>query len=254
MKVTIYTINDCKFSQAEKEYLKKNNISFEEKNLETNREYLTEMLSVSDNFAGTPVTKVEKDNGEILVLKGFTQEEFAKAFDLAPDVRSIADTEVVSPDVAKTEISESVSTPTSPIQQTPSLKSEPIIGEENSQVANKPDMVTGSLSEPAVFTQSPTIPNTSQPPTSSDISTPAGSMMSNALPQQDINAPKISETPVNPLESQEVGPISIDTTNDASPAGTVKPATTPKSDEALNSVLENLQSQVQSPTDTVQKL
>lgn len=83
MKVTVYTINDCQFSQQEKAYLSAHNIAFEEKNLETNREYLTEMLAVSQNFAGTPVTKIDKDDGQSVVLKGFTQEEFDRELNLA---------------------------------------------------------------------------------------------------------------------------------------------------------------------------
>ena len=82
MKVTIYTINECKFSQAEKDYLKTNNIAFEEKNVEQNRDFLTEMLGISENFAGTPVTKIEKDDGTSNVLKGFTREEFDKELGL----------------------------------------------------------------------------------------------------------------------------------------------------------------------------
>jgi glutaredoxin len=76
MKITVYTVTDCQFSKAEKEYLQSHNLPYEEKNLEQNREWLTEMLAVSNNFAGTPVTKIEKDDGKIEVLKGFTQEEF----------------------------------------------------------------------------------------------------------------------------------------------------------------------------------
>lgn len=76
MKITVYTVSDCQFSKQEKEYLQSHNLPFEEKNLEQNREWLTEMLTVSNNFAGTPVTKIEKDDGTIVVLKGFTQEEF----------------------------------------------------------------------------------------------------------------------------------------------------------------------------------
>ena len=34
------------------------------------------MLTISNNFAGTPVTKIDKDDGQIAVLKGFTQKEF----------------------------------------------------------------------------------------------------------------------------------------------------------------------------------
>lgn len=79
MKITIYTITDCQFSKQEKEYFQSHNLPFEEKNLETNREFLTEMLAVSNNFAGTPVTKMEKDDGQIVILKGFTKEDFDKA-------------------------------------------------------------------------------------------------------------------------------------------------------------------------------
>ena len=86
MKITMYTITDCQFSKQEREYLTAHTIQFEEKNLETNREFLTEMLAVGSNFAGTPVTKIEKDDGKIEVLKGFTAAEFDKALGLAPTV------------------------------------------------------------------------------------------------------------------------------------------------------------------------
>lgn len=79
MKITVYTITDCQFSKQEKDYLQSHQLAFEEKNLEVNREFLTEMLAVSNNFAGTPVSKIEKDDGQITVLKGFTKEDFDKA-------------------------------------------------------------------------------------------------------------------------------------------------------------------------------
>lgn len=84
MKITIYTIKDCAFSKQEKEYLTANKLMFEEKDLEINKDFLTEMLAISNNFAGTPVTRVEKDDGTIAVLKGFTKEEFDTTFGLAP--------------------------------------------------------------------------------------------------------------------------------------------------------------------------
>jgi len=84
MKITIYTITDCQFSKQEKEYLTSHQLPFDEKNLETNREFLTEMLAVSNNFAGTPVTKIDKDDGQIAVLRGFTKEEFDKVLGLTP--------------------------------------------------------------------------------------------------------------------------------------------------------------------------
>ena len=80
MKVTIYTTTDCQFSKQEKEYLNTNKLVFEEKNLETNKDFVTEMLAISNNFAGTPVTKIEKDDGTIAILKGFTKEEFDTTF------------------------------------------------------------------------------------------------------------------------------------------------------------------------------
>lgn len=83
MKITIYTISDCAFCKQEKDYLTSHNIAYEEKNLETNKDFLTEMLAVSNNFAGTPVTKIEKDDGQITVLKGFTKDEFDQALGIA---------------------------------------------------------------------------------------------------------------------------------------------------------------------------
>lgn len=78
MKITLYTISDCLFSKQERDYLALHDLSYEEKNLETSKDFLAEMLAVSNNFAGTPVTKIEKDDGQIVVLKGFTQTEFDK--------------------------------------------------------------------------------------------------------------------------------------------------------------------------------
>ncbi|MCX6732638.1 MAG: hypothetical protein NTV98_03805 [Candidatus Roizmanbacteria bacterium] len=83
MKITMYTITECQFSKQEREYLSAHGLTFEEKNLETNREFLAEMLAVGSNFAGTPVTKIEKDDGQIAVLKGFTAAEFDKALGFA---------------------------------------------------------------------------------------------------------------------------------------------------------------------------
>src|SRR3989338_7277921 len=80
MKVTMYTINNCPFCDQEKAYLQSKGIAFEEKNLDQNREFLTEMLALGNNFKGVPVTKIEKDDGQSVVLKGFTQEEFDQAF------------------------------------------------------------------------------------------------------------------------------------------------------------------------------
>ena len=104
MKITIYTVTDCQFSKQEKEYLTGHNLPFEEKNLEQNKEWLTEMLTVGNNFAGTPVTKISKDDGKEVVLKGFTKEEFDKELGFAPAASDAAPTETpavpATPDVA----------------------------------------------------------------------------------------------------------------------------------------------------------
>ncbi len=99
MKITIYTITACPFSKQEREYLSSHGLQFEEKNLETNREFLTEMLAVGSNFAGTPVTKIEKDDGQIVVLKGFTVAEFDKALGLAPVAATTEPSKVTEPAV-----------------------------------------------------------------------------------------------------------------------------------------------------------
>ena len=110
MKITIYTINDCVFSKQEKDYLVANKLAFEEKNLETNKEFLTEMLAVSNNFAGTPVTKIEKDDGQIVILKGFTLEEFNKTLGLTPTTDTSVDT---TPKVEETHVD--MQSPVSPV-------------------------------------------------------------------------------------------------------------------------------------------
>jgi glutaredoxin 3 len=102
MKITIYTTSTCSFSAAEKAYLQSRNLPFEEKNVETSKENLEELLKVGNNFAGTPVTKIEKDDGKVVILKGFTKEEIEKELPLTtPAVQAPASQtptlDVVSP-------------------------------------------------------------------------------------------------------------------------------------------------------------
>lgn len=138
MKITVYTISDCQFSKQEKEYLNTNKLAFEEKNLEINKDFLTEMLAVSNNFAGTPVTRVEKDDGSITVLKGFTKEEFDVTFGFMPtptDNQSpvtnpassgqLNDTPITIPPV--TQPLESTSAPLSAVVPTPTDLAEPTV-------------------------------------------------------------------------------------------------------------------------------
>lgn len=115
MKITVYTINNCQYSKAEKDYLQAHNLPYEEKNLETNKEYLTEMLAIANNFAGTPVTKIEKDDGQIAILKGFTKEEFDKL------------TGVTQPQVAVVNSTMNVPTPASTNKPVEPPKVEPVV-------------------------------------------------------------------------------------------------------------------------------
>lgn len=103
MKITLFTVETCKFSAEEKEYLKSKNLPFEEKDVEKDHAALEQMLKIGNNFAGTPVTEIVFDDatdpaknpeegqdaakpeykdevktGRVVVLKGFTKEEFDK--------------------------------------------------------------------------------------------------------------------------------------------------------------------------------
>ncbi|MCR4326803.1 MAG: hypothetical protein NUV52_04065 [Candidatus Roizmanbacteria bacterium] len=73
--VTIYTIENCPFCKAEKEYLAKEGMQFNEKRVDANEADLKEMLELSDNFAGVPVTLIKTGDRQ-RVIKGFTQADF----------------------------------------------------------------------------------------------------------------------------------------------------------------------------------
>lgn len=155
MKITVYTVSNCQFSQKEKEYLKGHNLSFEEKNLEQNREWLTEMLAVSNNFAGTPVTKIEKDDGTIVVLKGFTPEEFDEALGFKKE-------EVIQAN-AQMNVSEPVNVPPSP--QPPPISPTPQPTTTTNQPENQP-------------LEQPPQPTPQQPPTT-NVNDPLSSVLQN---------------------------------------------------------------------------
>jgi len=148
MKITVYTITDCQYSKQEKDYLAVNKLQYEEKNLEINKEFLTEMLAISNNFAGTPVTRVEKDDGSIVVLKGFTKGEFDTTFGFAA-VQTTTASEPTPAPVAETP-SASV-----PLSGTPADKAK---SEELNAVMDK-------LEEKATPETTPSTPAEPTPPT-----------------------------------------------------------------------------------------
>ena len=166
MKITIYTINDCQYSKAEKDYLLAHNLPFEEKNLETNKEYLTEMLALANNFAGTPVTKIEKDDGQISILKGFTKEEFDKLTGVGQPQTAVVNSTMnvpASPAVAPAQAGQPPVTPPppTPVEPPPTPPVEDKKDEALSSVLND----LQSKAEPFDFAQGKPVAPTS-PPTS----------------------------------------------------------------------------------------
>jgi len=177
MKITVYTVSDCQFSKQEKEYLQSHNLSYEEKNLEQNREWLTEMLAVSNNFAGTPVTKIEKDDGQIIVLKGFTKEEFDQVLGFKKE-------ESVTQASADISAASQVNEPSSPSQpKTPQPS-------PTQPTTSKPQTQQPPISQP------PT-PNTPPPPSQPIQPTPP------PAPTQEVNPPPTNNPPpsYDPLSS-----------------------------------------------------
>jgi len=180
MKITVYTVSDCQFSKAEKEYLQSHNLPYEEKNLEQNREWLTEMLAVSNNFAGTPVTKIEKDDGKIEVLKGFTQEEFDQVLGFKKEEP-----------VAQASASVPVTPPSQPSPTQPPTPPPP--PPQPTQSTTPPPPTPPPVQQPST--------NPPNPPTSTQSNDPLASVLSDleqkANPSQEVSASSTSSTPAN---------------------------------------------------------
>ncbi|KXK08813.1 MAG: glutaredoxin 3 [Microgenomates bacterium OLB22] len=75
MNAIIYTLHDCPFSAAAKKYLTDHGITFEEKDVESDKANLEEMLQKSKDFEGVPFAEVTTDTG-VITLRGFTQAEW----------------------------------------------------------------------------------------------------------------------------------------------------------------------------------
>jgi glutaredoxin-like YruB-family protein len=72
-KIIIYTTSSCPWCQATKEFLKKQNYPYEERNVETNPQWANEMVEKSGQY-GVPVIDIE---GKIII--GFSPEEISAA-------------------------------------------------------------------------------------------------------------------------------------------------------------------------------
>ncbi|OGK13761.1 hypothetical protein A3A93_05470 [Candidatus Roizmanbacteria bacterium RIFCSPLOWO2_01_FULL_38_12] len=227
MKVTIYTVTDCQFSKAEKEYLQSKNIPFEEKNLESNREFLTEMLNVSDNFAGTPVTKIEKDDGQMVVVKGFTKEEFDQALGFSGDQG-----------VAPTSAPAGPSTPAEEVSLPPLPTQDPV-------------PQSGATMPPASNTSDTTSPTTSQVKPPEMDTAEASSDASNPLITSDTSAPS-GPIPAQPTQEPTTLPTTPSTPEPTTPPMTPAnpnemPSEKPEEkNNPMSSVMDSLQSKANS--------
>lgn len=221
MKITVYTITDCPFCKQEKDFLTAQGLQFEEKNVQENRQFLTEMLEVSDKFAGVPFTMIEKDTGEKVSLKGFTQSEFEAALGLSAAAPAVA-MEPTPAEVA----------PAAPM-------SEPVL----------------STPEPAAPVMADATPMTDANPMAGDVAGATASSMPDATPNMP-SMPGIDEAPATPMPSMpSAAPVdpSMTATPAASapaPTPTVADPTTPSSDPAnpqnqLDGLLADLQSKSQ---------
>jgi len=202
MKITVYTITDCQYSKAEKDYLASHTLPYEEKNLETNKEFLTEMMTVSNNFAGTPVTKVEKDDGTIVVLKGFTQEEFDKTFGFGAPVEEVK--------------------PPEPVVAQPAPIQPPVV---ETPVSNVPASPAGGQLPTSNEDPLKTVLDTLQSEAAGQTPT------DNAVPPEPVIQPEVTPTPPPaPAETaQVVNPTPVVETPPAPPSIPDFPPTTPNS-------------------------
>jgi len=168
MKVTIYTVPECQFSKAEKEYLQAHNVSFEEKNLETNKEFLTEMLALSNNFAGTPVTRFEMDDGQISIIKGYTKDDFDKVLGYSKPQETVVNSTINVP------------------QKTPAPTTPPVTP------APQP---TATVTTPPTISPTPT----ATPPVETPTNKPADDKLNSVLEnlQSKADETSVATTPVN---------------------------------------------------------
>ncbi|MFA6016832.1 MAG: glutaredoxin family protein [Patescibacteria group bacterium] len=202
MKITVYTIKDCAFSKQEKEYLNTNKLVFEEKDLETNKDFLTEMLAISNNFAGTPVTRVEKDDGSIAVLKGFTKSEFDTTFGfISPDEASA---KAGPTDSSQPAVPSPVNdTPIPPVPEVPPAPvvtpvetpvAEPTNQVTDNQAADSPDPLKSVMDDLQAKAE-PTVPPMAEPVVPPMPPAPPASETPPTTMPVDSNAPTIPDFP-----------------------------------------------------------
>jgi glutaredoxin len=82
MKTTVYTTTTCPYCKTLKSYLDENNISYEEKRVDTDEKAREQIAKESGGFMGVPFTVIEKDSGEKENIVGFDKEKIKNVFGL----------------------------------------------------------------------------------------------------------------------------------------------------------------------------
>lgn len=219
MQITVYTIKDCPFCKEEKDYLTTHNLPFTEKNVEEKKEYLEEMLKLSDNFAGVPFTEVVKDDGTKMGLKGFTKDEFdeglgfvekavtqPQAVSTVPGVQPVAPSPVppvgvfpvpTAPAVDNTTVGGQVSQPPFATSNVATASSGQVPSASSGQ-GNPMDALLNnlqSMSQGNASTNQPAVPPVQEPVVPQEPVTPVETPVVDVPP-----VPEVPQEPVSPVE------------------------------------------------------
>lgn len=211
MKIIVYTITTSEFCDNIKKYLTSKNLPFEEKNVETNKDFLSEMLTASDNFAGVPFTWFQFDDGSEAGLKGFTESEFD---DLLMHHQLINATPTTNEPPVSVPMEDTPTgivqdeTPTPLPKETPSLTQESVYGDDNDDEENDEQATTEPLNIDYVKTQEVDASPVTGVNNDDDVYSSQGTDTSTPIPQQDVNQPEPQQTPSQTGYSQQSAQIS----------------------------------------------
>lgn len=78
MEITIYTTTNCGICHALMSWLDKQNVTYQEKNVESDGEAMAEFMQVNEGMIGTPFSVVTRESGEVDKIPGFDQGRFKK--------------------------------------------------------------------------------------------------------------------------------------------------------------------------------
>jgi glutaredoxin len=79
-KVILYTQKTCAPCQEEKIWLTQQGVAFEDRDIRANETYLNEVINLG--ASATPVTVIEKEQGEQVVVFGFDRDKLKEALNL----------------------------------------------------------------------------------------------------------------------------------------------------------------------------